>query len=373
MPSEQPDHERVKTTPFAERARQIVETAGAAALALGEKVTFWRKQSPSDPDRVFAEIAESPVSETGRTFETQRWVREAPLFHDLVADDTRTNPIRHWRSQTKTRTAERQGAVPPEDEIVELTEHEALVQLDRFLKHAAQELSYTGNPEHMELAERAHDIHTNLYYIGEKEFEEAAAGIADLWKSYLREDPKRQLCIPLGVVRTEDYSWKKSSEYLYEQIMGHFSEQEFKLYHKRITTELRRLRKDADHTRVILLDDWSISGTQLGNGFGCVNEAIHGDKNLLKMIEVNLVAASPRQIEESKIQGRTIPARAYFRTSPYERYGDVQREPLITGTHSSVDFNFEDPIEKMVKALNELHPDRPTDMPPCTNILRRQY
>jgi hypothetical protein len=271
-----------------------------------------------------------------------------------------------------TRTLQRWGQVPTESETVELSEHEGLVQLDQFLERASLELAQDGVQKHAELAQEAHDLRDNLHYIGEKEFKEAAAGIAEHWKTYLRQDSKNQLCIPAEIIRTNDYYGKKSSDYLYEQVMSNFSPEELIAFQKRILTSPDRLPRNIDKTKIILLDDWSISGTQLGNGFASILETIGGRKGYQDHIEVNLVAASVSQIEHPSVQGRAFPTYAYFRVSSNSGGDEYsQRAPLITGTHSSVDFHFEHPIEQMVGAFNELNPDHPVDMPPCTNIIKQ--
>lgn len=311
------------------------------------------------------EIGYSSPTEAVRHLETRGYVGEAPFLQDIKDESARDNKLQHWQSERMTRVDERMGATPKSEEIVVLSEHEALTQLDAFLQDANRDLMQSGNED---LATKAEYLRTHLNYIGQKEFEQASAGIAELWKRYLKENPKEKLYVPLGITRTQDYTRRKSGEYLFDRIMSCFNDTEDLKLKQRIITDINKLRGTRSG-RIVLLDDWSISGTQLGNGFASVHEII-GEAQTRSRLEVNLVAATASQLEKSTIQGRKIPFRAYYRACTS---GDNEDRPVITGSHSSVDFEFEKPIEEMVAFLNKAYQDRPVNMPPCTNILKSHY
>jgi hypothetical protein len=135
---------------------------------------------------------------------------------------------------------------------------------------------------------------------------------------------------------------------------------------KRIVTDIDRIPRKVAGSKTVLLDDLSKSGTQLGNAFGRVMEAGNSDK---RDIEVHLVIASGKQIENPSIQGRPLRTYAYFHGGKDTGKG-LTCGPLATSSRSSTDFDFDIPIARIVQALNDLHPDSPVAMPPPTNIAR---
>lgn len=303
-------------------------------------------------------------------FEKQNYVKEAPLIQEIAEDTTRTNKISYWRTNSMTRPRQRMGEKPPESEITTLTEHQSLGYLVEFLSYASEMLKKSESPNNLRLANIADNIKDRLNYIGERELAEASEKIAESWKYYLEKDPKNTLCVPQEIIRTGDYEGKKSSEILFDRVMSFFTEEEREKYKDRISTNITTLKpEDADTTKVILLDDWSISGVQLENGFGTVFRG--APKEYRTRMEVNLIAATEKQLNKLTLQGRSVPIHAYFKIQ--EAPNDAGRPnglPMITGSHSSVDFGFEKPIQDMVTALNNLGPETPIMMPPCTNILR---
>lgn len=160
---------------------------------------------------------------------------------------------------------------------------------------------------------------------------------------------------------------QKSSDYLFQRIMSNFSPAEQAAYAGRIIRDLNRLQRDPKLTKIVLLDDWSISGTQLANGMGEVVVHPRVSPAHQQNVEVHLVAASAQQLDSLRPQGRPVRTYAYFRTDQSNT-----GEPFVTGTHSSVDFQFEQPIQEAVARRNQLHSERQVSMPPLTNI-RRNY
>jgi hypothetical protein len=349
----------------------------------GEEALSSNQSNTLNPAKVFQDVLNkfgfkpaAPVEtylldETTKKIESDGFFTEAPLLSEILDDESRTNKLSYWKSDKSKREEMRSKIAPLEEEVVELTEHEALVELDEFLNFAAIELSGSEDPDILALSQEANKIRTELNYIGDKEIQAAAAGMAGLWKHYLSEDPKKQICVPQEIVRTPDYKGKKSSEYMYYQILKSFSPEELARYGKQIITDPRELKRDPKFVKIVILDDWSISGTQLGNAYGSLFSVL--DPKYLDKVEINLAAATKYQLTEGRVQGRKLPIKSYFRinSKTYE-ISDYER-PIISGTHSSVDFGFELSIEKIVKALNSLNPAKKVYMPPCTNILRTRY
>ncbi len=306
-------------------------------------------------------------------FEERGYVENAPRFKDAVADETSTNTFEYWRSPVSVRRVEQQGITPEGSERIELTEHEGLVELDKFFKDSVADLSMSGEPEDRRLAQQAEELRDSLYFIGEGKLDEAASGFATLWKTKLQANPKQQLCVPLGVIRTGEMVGgpKKSTELLFDRVMSHFTPEEHAAYDDRILTSLDSMRRNGKDTTIILFDDWSKSGTQISNGLAAVMEHARGNRDVVEGTEVHLVAASDRQITDNRVMGYPLKTYAYFNAGADEGT-DSPKGPKVTGTHSSVDFGFEGPVEEITVRRNALHPQQPVDMPPLTNVIRQR-
>ena len=135
-----------------------------------------------------------------------------------------------------------------------------------------------------------------------------------------------------------------------ENILSHFSDEDLNKYGDRVIVSYDDLvDTDAKDLKVVLLDDWTISGSQLNQAkTSFVNKYPH----LAGSVEIQLIAASERRIKhglegyDSSGKKTFTPVRAYY-TAHYSEYG-YSSESHITGFHSSVDYDFEDSIHGMV-------------------------
>jgi hypothetical protein len=306
-------------------------------------------------------------------FEAQHFVEDVPLMSELADDPSRVNLISHRVHTSATRSADISGMDMSVYPVEKITEHDALVRTRQFLETTSHMSGTTADMDAgvvQVAAENADIMLHESQFIGEKDLDKAAGGIAALWKSYLHDDPQLKICVPSDTVGTGE-EITKSSDYLYGRVMAHFDDAERQAVSDRITTNLDDLGRKAnpDHTKVILLDDWSISGTQLSSGFNKVK--FHGNRyrpDLESATEINLVAASEQQIEDPQLQTQAeVPVFAYYRAgSTIDKEG---RKPFITGAHSSVDFGFADELEKMAAVASQLT-NTAVDLPPLANIVR---
>ncbi|MCA9331255.1 hypothetical protein KC957_04330, partial [Candidatus Saccharibacteria bacterium] len=221
-------------------------------------------------------------------------------------------------------------------------------------------------------ASRARDMLENITYIGEKERTEAMAGIAEYWKSWLAENPDRQICALASISRNSGTN--KSDRYLLDGILSNFSDEELAQIGDRLVTGLSDLTGAPEDVKVVLLDDWTISGSQMETALGTV---AHEAGQYVDSIELQLVTSTEERIRSGKTvsrQGRqhVIPIRSYFlshRAAVETDYGYKGHTAYETGSHSSVDFDFQDMISAMKYGLDQ-KTGAVTIMPPTTNIRR---
>jgi hypothetical protein len=332
------------------------------------------------------EITELPVEtaiydETETSSESiQRfgYAEFVPSFDEIIMDTTRTNTFTYLAKAGSI------GAKGFSDETKNkrtLTEFEGLNGLYGFLSRSRDTLLASGNQKDKEFAFIAEDILANLSFIGEKEMIEASRGIADYWKMLLRDNPNLQICV-LNEVSAK-MGTGKSDRYILSRVLDNFSEEERDEFDGRVKLDLDEISSAPEDTKVIMLEDWSISGLQMRTSFGLVSKKLES-LGLLNNAEVHLLVASPSQIENG-IHTTTVDDKSEVVILPVKSYYLADEAPsalkpakaIISGVHSAVNYDFEIPIHDMVRRLREIEGefgnDKPsTVMPPLTNI-RSEY
>jgi hypothetical protein len=227
--------------------------------------------------------------------------------------------------------------------------------LGNYLKKASQPHRLRTNGRFGAEAKQAKSIRENLTFIGEREFQEATAGLATIWKAYLDEDPKRQLCIITGASKLPQYRLvEKSDSFVKKAVLANFKEDEDEKYLDRMVDSPDDLTAQPVDARVVILDDWSVSGRQM---FSVLND-LFKNKSALKYassMEINLLAAPKGRIDKGLqfgLKTTLIKVRAYYEAYEARETGDKDVECHITGAHSTVNFGFGVTIEELVKTLN---------------------
>lgn len=350
-----------------------------SATQEGSSYTDEYRLVPMDPSTTDSEAEQAAVGdeispeEAAWLLELKRSVEVTPRLSDQLADDEedRGNIVTYIAGLGKSL-----GTKTSEDSYrggrAEITEYEMLHQLDEFL--AKMEGSLGGK-----YADDARSIRDKLTFIGEKEYKKAAAGIAANWKAVLEADADLQICVIAGEIaklkdkKTDDKTIYgnqiKSDEYLLEAILANFSEEDWEKYGGRVLVDRDDIAQaPKEHLRVVLLDDWTISGWQLRK----VYISLVGQyPEIRRQIEVQLITANKQRIEQGLAvdwlyTGEKLPVKAYYSAHYSET---AARGAHITGSHSTSDFDFEVTIARMVKRAGDLGMED-VCMPPGTNIVR---
>ena len=304
--------------------------------------------------------------------ESERVVKVAPRLDEQLAGkaEDRSNVITCITGMNKSL-----GTDTSNDRYrkyrTDLTESEVLHQLDAFLA----DIGTLGDLD-MSLVADAWYMRENLTFIGEKEYREAAAGIAASWMTSLEADNDLQIYAVAGeIAKLKKATYKnqiKSDEYLLDNILANFTEGDWEKYGDRIIVDRDDIAKiPKEHLRVVLLDDWTISGLQLSIAYSSLSRQY---PELKDSIEAQLIVANEERIKHGLAaswlrNSESIPVKAYFLA-----HDSIEAEhgTHITGYHSAVDFDFEVTIKNMVGAARELlgADGKDVHMPPGTNIVR---
>jgi hypothetical protein len=334
----------------AELAVEVANPIGPDALAmLGQTSLYEHDQDLSDRS-------------IARSWEEQGVVKMAPTFAEQVEDSGRRTTFRVSSSANSYKRL----AFLPEGYIEgRVSEAEGLREVHGLLRgyidyHFRRMARGTAEQKEFPWLAKAYDMKENLTFIGESEYKEATAGIAAGWKSYLDEDPERKICVLTEAGKLERHVHaRKSDDYLKNQVLENFTDEELERYSGRIVDRLEDMDMGAspDKGRVILLDDWTISGKQM-------REQYHHQmrKPLFRKfadggrVEINLIVASADRIRNGLhiVPGQpekgTIPVRAYYQAH-YAATAHKAHSSYITGVHSPVNCGFSEVSRRAAKTF----------------------
>jgi len=303
---------------------------GGLALVGGLLKRFWSHEEPADRG-----FSESTAVDAAECIERRGFVRIAPRFADQAQDTTRTNRF-NYRHPYRGNGS--------------MTEYEGLQELSDFLRRDPK-------PLHTSMLE-------SLTFIGEKEYAEASEGLAAYWKRHLDSGKDAQLCVLAlisdieSMVKSDQYLLErilanlgilrrkvKSDQYLLERILEHFTDEELKRYKGQIVFDPRMLTSDPTRVKVILLDDWVISGSQMRTAGYCAMKSLEGAaRRYLDSLEINLITASRRRLREQNftVGNFKLPVKAYYMAHDANGGPVVYTEnnAYVSGTHSSTDHEF---------------------------------
>lgn len=271
-----------------------------------------------------------------------------PTFAEQLKDERRREPFKVF-AQAKVRT-----------------EHEGLVNLDAFLGGFLESCAVEEMPARIRLGDlevQARSMRENLTFIGSPEYSEALIGIGNLWKSYLEADPERQIAVLTKIGSLPRFlrkAFKKSDEYLWEQIFDTFTDEEKELFGPRIVPEVDQLTADPEKVRVVILDDWTISGEQMRD----VHELLDNDPVArpyldADCLEINVLCAAEARIKDGleldpyDEAAGSIPVKAYFKAHPAPA-AVTSGFAHITGLHSAVNHGFYKVCQSIQQAVKEV-------------------
>jgi hypothetical protein len=299
------------------------------ARLLGHHVNALSLEQDSDQPSIqtVAEINGISKEQIPGLIESKGYVCRARDFREQVSDIRRTTEYEYLG----------EGLGSPNESS---NEHEGLGQLADFLKAHAP-----NNP-------MARGMLDSLTFIGEAELHEATAGIAAYWKHFLDNNVNSQLCVVAGLsISAERCSccmpthkgMVRSDRYMIERILEHFTEEELDGYRGRLLLGLNHVKMNDKPTKVVLIDDWIISGQQMGHVVSQLKGRRYND------VEINLIAAPAELIENGFVSnGQRTTVRSYFMAHTATGAVDPSSgTAYITGTHCSVDRNFARSLQAM--------------------------
>ncbi len=276
-------------------------------------------------------------------FDAQRFIREAPRFREQVSDETRITPFRYTRGVGK---------------VWSMTEHEGLRELDTFLTDSlvaiegmSDRMRAALRPASLDLvAEQAPSMRESLTFLGEAEYQEAVQGLAERWKAYLRANPTAQLCVVAeigGFDRYKHMGKRKSDDKLREDVLLAFTNEELEEFGGRIVGKVEHITRPPQDCRIVMVDDWTISGTQMRDLYHTLSGRNTQVRTMAQLgnVEINLLTAKRDylthgfKIDPYRPSRGVLPVYAYF-LSHHAPLAKRESNGHVSGLHSTVNWDF---------------------------------
>lgn len=293
-------------------------------------------------------------------------VKEIPAFSEVASDETRQNTLKAVVDSRRELSTGELGS-NPNGTVRTMTEYEALQEYLEFVANNMRQIS--------DINYVTKSLEQDISYIGEKEYNEAAKGIALYWKAFLDKGADFQVFVSTTVTTRGGYT--KSDTYLLDRILSNFTDKELQKYAGQLVLHDSDItQKSPEKVKVVLLDDWTISGAQLRSGY---TDFCSAHPELTKSVEIQLMIATKDRLamgledmqtsQESQyglysMTAHYVPTvvRAYYVARQADEVGRSAHEARITGSHSSVDFGFASDIGQYKS------PD--SNMPALASIVR---
>lgn len=311
--------------------------------------------------------------ELANRFERDHTVKWAPSFEEQVTDTDRGNVFAYFEGRKPESFMDIYQKIQEDGEKLSFSsEQVALSGLRRFIDaHIAQEHADKN------LAHMVDSFEDELVFIGEKEYQEATQGIAEYWKYELRRNKKLQLCVPTVVTdlyqSDRERPVVKSDSFMLDRILAHFSDEELAEFRGRLHLTVESLDgSQPGDTKIVMLDDWTISGEQLQRAryhFLAENPQYEPSLEIQLIVgreeDIRLGFAKPDPSGETR---PATPVRAYYAVP------ESKNEVRMTGIHSSVDYGFRHDLTRLALAAAEQDvSDQVAITPPALANIKRPY
>lgn len=325
---------------------------------------------PSFP--VTAEDASAPLptsealSQRGEQFwGDEAYVQRPPSFADQLAAVRADPGSRAARLTTKpSAILGTIGYIGGRRTKLTFSEGEGILDMDDFLAHASEIARADSSDEGRAMEEQVGQFGREVHLLGSHEYATACEGIAEMWTEYVAQGP--DYVLNLADKELPD-GYMKSHTVVTRDILARFLER------VKDTDLGGRLRLkpedwiDGEHARLVVVDDWATSGHTVGS---LVDAAIAKAKRvglpgLAEKTEAHVLIARPGQA------GQREHRNPYQMRAFYQVEGDrIGRTYPISGAHSSVDYAFELPLDRLRAYMQQKGYEREA---PLLTDLQRPY
>lgn len=368
LAKESPTQSSLEKNSFLSRVIKKLQSEDSLPLVRVLPVLEYHKAIP--------DVDPSVIQERAQLLRENHYVKPALSLDQQASEVDRTRIFAYFPSCS----LEKITSADTCPDIATATEYEGLNDLYNFLWDYIDYEKAAENPERS-LISLASSLLENLTFIGEKEYQEAVLTIGESWKDYLRSNPGSRLVIWPGISPKQKWYAKtehKSDAYMLDRVLSTFTNEEFAELSPRIKTSIDSIEPH-EECRIILIDDWIVSGQQMRDSLcALIDEGVAPE--ILEKIEVNTIVTT---VELSQLglnvsapffwNSTYLPVYGYFLAHHSPETSSKEHDAHVTGIHSSVDFDFEYILKKLIDSRNYRRILEGQDMitlPRLANIVR---
>lgn len=281
-----------------------------------------------------------PIIDVANGMETLGFFKDAPRVLDMVGQDRDYELHQQPKNYGYIRGLE----IGPDRSA--FTEATALSNLTGVIDQLVESVPEKDR-------EQAEYFRENMTYLGEAEFSEAAKGLAGYIMAFISENPGKVVSLPVPENR-----WEKSEGLVQKAVMQELEqllgENAGDFVRGNLTSEELQALKAGD-VQFFVLDDWSVSqSTMKGRIQNLQNQGVtYGERTPCvaednSNVEILLMAIRDDQLDDGVLRdfnGAPVAWKGYYRAP--KPFGSVHSGPVPTGSHSSVDYGFEETIKLM--------------------------
>jgi hypothetical protein len=292
-------------------------------------------------------------------FEVEGFVYKSPCFANQCLDTSRTDNFAFNLS------GEKPGNSPAQTTEF-MSEIDGLRDLQYFLQAILRNPELPLDPKNPVYTHQvARSLLNSLTFIGSPELSNAVNVIGSSWLHFLENHTEKHLFVVAGISNSSKYpDQTKSDKYILTQIEQGYKLTQRREIGERFHTNLKGLEQfSPDDVKIVVLDDWSLSGQQIGR----VISDFMGNtayRKYLGAIDLNFVVASGDKIRHgTRVQFQDsmgfqrnviLPTKAVYKANQAEISVPESGNVHITGLHSSANLGFTSLIDSMYRQIRSV-------------------
>lgn len=333
---------------------------------LAEQAIIARIEETNSP--TLSDLVETDGQREEAVRSVEEFFAEGPKFKDILHDSVdRSN---HLSSEVRPPPLVNRflwREVPDGERARTFTEREGLGDLDVFLETTIDTARNVGDTE---VLDRATFIRDNLVFIGENELQEAINGIAERAISAVSQG--QDVFIATVGLRSERYISLRVLEQI-DQLTADNPKLRKRIHFSENIEEIAQKLKSLDGKgKIVIPDDFAVSGNRVEAFAGRVFDGLlsqgYSPEEAMFLIEVNVITDVDksdsnktdrhilrRQLDNGEQFEQAINVFSYYHVN-YPRRPDGGTHVMggaMTGSHASVDYGFEMPMEDFQRFLFE--------------------
>jgi hypothetical protein len=308
-------------------------------------------------------------SEILSRFHEQGFVDFTPKLRDTAADPERSKAI-----LTYSDSSGKDGTI---------SEQHALQELVGYLEDFIDKRTGRRNNTTV-YRDVAQSILNKLTFIGSKEFTIGTEGLATRIIDLLTSDSSLQVCLLPATSLLPDKAEGMSAQLVHDAVIEHIANTAPEVM-DRLKQSLPDITSYPKQTKVILVDDWVVSGRQMRRSIDNLVPKLRVQPQYplsISNVEINVLTA-PSEIIKSGLcldsewcrsspKYMRVPTIAYYRAHPTRKEYSENIGAHISGSHSTVNFGFSMMLQAMERYVEQTRQTSASSYPKLGQLVTKK-